>query len=74
MITRFPKGQSVQQVADFLMENYPVKEIARTAAQLLMRQTDKITVTRQQFVEHFRFIGERQDGTVETRGRKPKTE
>lgn len=71
MITKFPRLAARKDVADFLLRTYPITEIAETCAQLLMNQTDKIPISRQQFAEHFRIIGEKEDGTAETRGRKP---
>lgn len=74
IIKKFPKGLDVKGVADFLLNNYPITSIAETAADLLLKEyrTEKITLTRQQFLDHFRITGIRPDGGAETRGRKPK--
>lgn len=74
IITKFPKGLEREQVAKFLLDHYPVTDICDTCAYLLMNQTSKIAITRQQFNELFKIIGEREDGTTETRGRKSLSE
>ena len=70
IITKFPKGLPLAECSKFLLEHYPITDICDTCAQLLLSQTNKITVTRQQLMEHFKIIGEREDGTEERRGRK----
>lgn len=57
--------------------NYPMSEIVETCAALLMETgiqstPTKITITQEQFDAHFRIAGLKEDGTKETRGRKPK--
>lgn len=74
LINRWPKGLDRKGVADFLLKNYPITDICDTCAQLLMNQTTKIAISRFQFMEHFKIIGEKEDGTIETRGRKPLAE
>ena len=72
IITKFPKGLPLSGVSKFLLEHYPITDICDTCAQLLLNQTSKISVTRQQLLEHFRIVGEREDGTAERRGRPAK--
>ena len=74
IITKFPKGLPLAECSKFLLEHYPITDICDTCAQLLLNQTTKIAVTRGQFMEHFKIIGEREDGTEERRGRKSLTE
>lgn len=72
IVTRFPKGLDREGVSKFLLKQYSIYDIADTAAYYLMSaKTEKISISRQAFEEHFRIIGEKDDGTPETRGRKP---
>lgn len=62
---------SPSKFADDLIEKYPVKEISLALTELLAKSDDvikiqKIPITKEQFEEHFRFIGD------SPRGRKKK--
>lgn len=72
IISKFPKGLDRQAVAKFLLEHYPITDIAETAAYYLDRQDEKITITRKQFMHYFKIKGLRDDGTAENRGRPAK--
>lgn len=69
---------SIEQVADNLLAKYPVKEVAIALVEALSindtpaTRPAKISITKEEFEQHFRFIGFNEDGTVSTRGRKPK--
>lgn len=69
IISKFPKGLDRQAVAKFLLEHYPITDIADTAAYYLDRQDEKISITRKQFEHFFKIRGIREDGTPEFRGR-----
>ena len=58
------------ELTDYLMRNYPVYEIARSLAETINYETPKpITITREEFEQHFRIRGVRADGSSELRGR-----
>lgn len=69
---------SIEQVADNLLAKYPVKEVAIALVEALSigdtpsAKPAKISITKEEFEQHFRFIGFNEDGTVSTRGRRRK--
>lgn len=70
---RYKDGEiSVKQVADYLLRTYPVTEIALALAETLDFDFKPITLTQEEFNQHFRIRGIKPDGTEEKRGRKPK--
>ena len=68
---------SVEQFADELLENYPVKQIALALAEMLANTEDTapITISEEDFEKIkklFKIKGLTVNGLPETRGRKPK--
>lgn len=64
---------STERLADYLLRNYPIFEIAKALAETIHYEEPKpITITREEFNAHFRIRGVRADGTEETRGRSKK--
>ena len=70
-IKRFPQGLTTEELADWLVKNNNIMDIAFTAASALQEGliNDKIIVTQEQFVKYFKIRGLRPDGAEETRGR-----
>lgn len=65
---------SIEQLANHLLRNYPVYEIAMSLAETINYEAPKpITITREEFEQHFRIRGVRADGSSELRGR-PRTD
>ena len=65
---------SLEALADYLMKHYPVYEIAMSLAETINYEAPKpITITREEFEQHFRIRGVRADGSSENRGR-PRTD
>ena len=77
-IKKYPRGQrlSAEELASWLIANYPIMDIAYTAANYLIDAEDdnRIIVTMEQFRRCFRIRGYQPDGTQENRGRKPLSE
>lgn len=68
---------TVEELANYLLDNYTVKQIALSLAELLVDTPDisPITVTEQEMNKikaMFKVRGRREDGTEERRGRKRK--
>ena len=62
---------STKSLADYLLRTYPVTEIALALAETMTYDPPKpITLTQEEFNEHFRIRGVRPDGEIERRGRK----
>lgn len=76
-IKKYPRGQrlSAEELASWLIANYPIMDIAYTAANYLIdgEEDNRIIVTMEQFRRFFRIRGYQPDGTQENRGRKPLT-
>ena len=75
MIDGLKRGEvSAEEVKNHLMLNYNISEILDFCVELLSKyeETTKIPISREDFEAHFRFIGTKEDGTTETRGRKKK--
>ena len=75
MIDGLKRGEvSPEIVKNHLMLNYNMGEILDLVVELLSKYEDnpKIPISKEDFEAHFRFIGMKEDGTVEKRGRKPK--
>lgn len=65
---------SIEQLANYLIKTYPVYEIAMSLAETINYEAPKpITITREEFEQHFRIRGVRADGSSENRGR-PRTD
>ncbi len=67
-----------QDLVHYLQDNYPVTQICQTCAELIMGsgmiEKPKIVITQLQFESFFKVVGYKQDGSPETRGRKPRRE
>ena len=64
---------SLEALADYLMKNYPVYEIAMSLAETINFQEIKpIVISEEEFRTHFRIRGIKDNGQAELRGRKPK--
>lgn len=64
----------LQQLADYLLRTYPVYEIALSLAETINYEAPKpITITKEEFEQHFRIRGVKSDGSEEKRGR-PKSD
>lgn len=62
-----------EELANYLLRTYPVYEIALSLAETIEYEAPKpITITREEFEQHFKIRGVRSDGEKELRGR-PKT-
>ncbi len=75
MIDGLKRGEvSAEEVKNHLMLNYNISEILDFCVELLSKYEDspKIPISREDFEAHFRFIGMKDDGTPEQRGRKRK--
>lgn len=59
---------STKEVADYLLRTYPVTEIALALAETLDFDYKPITITQEEFQQHFRIRGIKPDGTPEYRG------
>lgn len=74
-IKRYPRGQRLtpEELANWLIANHPITDIAYTAANYLLDAEDdfRIIITQEQFRRCFRVRGFQADGTAERRGRKP---
>ena len=65
---------SIDRLADYLLRNFSVFEIARSLAETIQYEEPKpITITKEEFAQHFRIRGIRPDGTEETRGKRKDT-
>lgn len=61
---------SLEKLADYLLKNYPVYEIALSLAETIQYEPVKpIAISREEFEAHFRIRGVKSDGTEENRGR-----
>lgn len=61
---------SLEKLADYLLKNYPVYEIAMSLAETIQYEPVKpIAISREEFEAHFRIRGVKADGTEENRGR-----
>lgn len=69
-------GIKEDDIKDYLMVNYNMSQIVDTCAELLIRYTfsvnSRIAISQEDFDNHFRIIGVKADGTLETRGRRKK--
>jgi hypothetical protein len=70
-IKRFPNLPQAD-LAEWLIRNYNVMDVAFTAACFLLesQQVEKVVLTQEQFVKFFKVRGLREDGMEETRGRR----
>lgn len=77
------QGMSIDEAAQYLMNNYPVTQISEALADLLLTDFQPIKpviITEEEFNAHFRIRGTTTDNQVERRGRpagsknKPKKE
>lgn len=65
---------SLDALAEYLLKTYPVYDIAMSLAETINYEAPKpITITREEFEQHFRIRGVRADGSSENRGR-PRTD
>lgn len=67
---------SIEEATQYLMNNYPVTQIAESLADLLLsdyQPVKPIIISEEDFAQHFRIKGITADGTAENRGR-PKKE
>ena len=65
---------SVEEAASYFMNNFPVTQICEALADVLLtdyQPIKPITISEEEFREHFRIRGTTIDNQVETRGRKP---
>ena len=75
MIDGLRRGEvSPEIVKNHLMLTYNMGEILDLVVELLSKYEDnpKIPISREDFEAHFRFIGMKEDGTPEQRGRRRK--
>lgn len=75
MAKRFNNSEEAMQY----LQTLPFNTLLQVAADAIVAcqnapQFKKITLTQEQFEAHFRIAGTTEDGGVETRGRKRKTE
>lgn len=77
------EGMSIDEAARYFITNYPVMQIAEALADLLLTEhkvVKPITISKEEFEEHFRVKGFTAEGASEKRGRplgsknKPKPE
>ena len=62
---------SIEQLGNYLLRNFPASEIALALAETIQYEEPKpITITKEEFEQHFRIRGVKPDGTIESRGRK----
>lgn len=69
-------GMSIEEATHYLMNNYPVTQIAESLADLLLsdyQPVKPIIISEEDFAQHFRIKGITADNQVERRGR-PKKE
>ena len=66
------KFQTRESALAFI-DTIPLFTLRQLTADLLMESREKITITEEQFKEHFKIRGQKEDGTEEKRGR-PKAE
>ena len=65
---------TLDQLAEYLLKNFPVYEIARSLAETIEYNEPKpIVISQEEFSQHFRIRGVRADGELELRGR-PKSD
>ena len=63
-------AMSTERLADYLMKNYPVYEIALALAETINYNEPKpIAISREEFEAHFRIRGVKDNGEAELRGR-----
>lgn len=78
LVNQIKSGEMTEEVLKHqLMLNYSIADIVETCAHKLIvdyssTPTQKITISQEEFETHFRIQGIKEDGTPETRGRKPK--
>ncbi len=61
---------SLERLADYLMKNYPVYEIALSLAETIHYTEPKpIVISEEEFRTHFRIRGVKDSGEAELRGR-----
>lgn len=61
---------TLEQLADYLMRNFPAYEIALSLAETINFEVYKpITITQEEFNQHFRIRGIKPNGEEERRGR-----
>lgn len=70
-------GASERDIVLYLADNVTITELARQYYQLYLETVGKdgytpIRISKSDFEKHFRIVGTRVDGGVETRGRKAK--
>ena len=78
-ITTMAKRYNNREEAMEFLKSLPVNALIEYAADLMMATQmnsfcQKITLTEEQFKEHFRIRGVNDNGERETRGRKPKND
>lgn len=65
---------SLEKLADYLLKNYPVYEIALSLAETIHYTEPKpIVISEEEFRTHFRIRGIKENGQAELRGR-PKSD
>lgn len=69
---------TLEQLANYMLRNFPVYDIALSLAETINFEVYKpITISKEEFEQHFRIRGIRENGDAELRGRpraeKPKT-
>ena len=65
-------GMSIEEATHYLMNNYPVTQIAELLADLLLsdyQPVKPIIISEEDFAQHFRIKGITADGIAEKRGR-----
>ena len=78
LISQVRNGEAtIDELANYLLDNYPVKQIALALAELLVDTPDITPITLssedyQKLFMYFKQRGIKADGTVESRGRKRK--
>ena len=61
---------TLDQLAEYLLRNFPVYEIARSLAETIEYEPIKpIVISQEEFSQHFRIRGTRNTGEEERRGR-----
>jgi len=62
---------TIEELGNYLLRNFPASEIALALAETIQYEEPKpITITKEEFEQHFRIRGVKPDGTIESRGRK----
>ena len=72
VLSKRVQGMSIDEAAQYLINNYPVTQIAEALADYFLSdstQVKPITISQEEFDTHFRIRGITADNQVERRGR-----